>query len=196
MTPAMRNGDFSAVPTVLQDPLTRAGTPPNVTTSPYPGKSDSVQPLRQELAAPDEQVLPAAESARGNPALPLRNYQYLTKTPVDKNQFNQRIDFNESSKSQWFGRYSWTDELTVNPGLTLDGSTTVHPRQPVGGFQYRASSPPTKVNEARFGYNSLYNIIAPAVGRRGGCGCGDRRARSRSRTRIPGASRTSSSATI
>src|SRR5260221_921397 len=35
MTAEMRNGDFSAIPTVLQDPLTRVGTPPNVTTSPY-----------------------------------------------------------------------------------------------------------------------------------------------------------------
>src|SRR5882724_11876605 len=37
MTAAMRNGDFSAIPTVLQDPLSRAGTPPNVVTVPYPG---------------------------------------------------------------------------------------------------------------------------------------------------------------
>jgi len=43
------------------------------------------------------------------PVCPLNNYQYLTKTPVDKNQFNQRIDFNQSSKSQWFGRYSWNE---------------------------------------------------------------------------------------
>src|SRR5260370_5891978 len=37
MTAAMRAGDFSGVPTVLQDPLSRTGTPPNVTTIPYPG---------------------------------------------------------------------------------------------------------------------------------------------------------------
>src|SRR4029077_14838197 len=34
MTAAMRTGDFSAIPTVLQDPLMRVGTPPNVTTNP------------------------------------------------------------------------------------------------------------------------------------------------------------------
>src|SRR5258707_4965981 len=34
---AMRDGDFSGIPNILQDPLTRTGTPPNVTTSPYPG---------------------------------------------------------------------------------------------------------------------------------------------------------------
>jgi hypothetical protein len=36
MTAAMREGDFSQVPTVLQDPLTRAGVPPNVITVAYP----------------------------------------------------------------------------------------------------------------------------------------------------------------
>src|SRR5260370_16570653 len=35
MTTDMRNGDFSAIPTVLQDPLTRVGTPRNVRTLPY-----------------------------------------------------------------------------------------------------------------------------------------------------------------
>jgi len=38
------------------------------------------------------------------------NFLNPQKTPIDKVQFNQRIDFNESSNSQWFGRYSWTDE--------------------------------------------------------------------------------------
>ena len=55
--------------------------------------------------------------------MPNRNYQYTVNTPVDKDQFNQRIDFNENSNSQWVGRYSWTDELTVMPGLTTDGQT-------------------------------------------------------------------------
>src|SRR5260370_1600890 len=35
MTTDRRNGDFSAIPTGLQDPLPRGGTPPNVTTLPY-----------------------------------------------------------------------------------------------------------------------------------------------------------------
>jgi hypothetical protein len=158
MTAAMRGGDFSQVPTVLQDPLSRKGTPPNVTTSPYPGNQvpadrfDKASVLLMSKFFP----LPNLPNAAG---LPLRNYQYLTKTPVDKNQFNQRIDINESTKSQWFGRYSWTDELTINPGLTLDGSTTYTRASQwvVSNVRVFSSS---KVNEARFGYNSLYNSIA------------------------------------
>ncbi len=158
MTPAMRNGDFSLVSTVLQDPLSRAGTPPNVTTSPYPGNQvpsnrfDKASVLLIGKFFP----LPNLPATTG---LPLRNYQYLNKTPVDKNQFNQRIDFNEGSKSQWFGRYTWTDELTLNPGLTLDGSTTYTRASQWVASNVRVFSP-TKVNEARFGYNSLYNSIA------------------------------------
>lgn len=29
----------------------------------------------------------------------------VTSTPVDKDQFTGRIDFNENANSQWFGRY-------------------------------------------------------------------------------------------
>jgi hypothetical protein len=158
MTDAMRTGDFSQVPTVLQDPLSRTGTPPNVTTVPYPGNQipsnrfDKASVLLMTKFFP----LPNLPNA---PGLPLNNYQYLTKTPVDKTQFNQRIDFNESTKSQWFGRYSWTDELTVNPGLTVDGSTTYTRASQWVVSNVRVFSP-TKVNEARFGYNSLYNSIA------------------------------------
>ena len=49
MTPAMRNGDFSVVTTALQDPLTRSGYAAQRHVVAVPRKSDSVQPLRQEL---------------------------------------------------------------------------------------------------------------------------------------------------
>ena len=31
------------------------------------------------------------------------------------------MDFTESSKSQWFGRYSWGDENQLNEALKLNG---------------------------------------------------------------------------
>ncbi len=158
MTAAMRTGDFSQVPTVLQDPLSRTGTPPNVTTVPYPNNQIPSNRFDKASVLLMTKFFPLPNQPNG-PGLPLNNYQYLTKTPVDKNQFNQRIDFNESTKSQWFGRYSWTDELTLNPGLTVDGSTTYTRASQWVVSNVRVFSP-TKVNEARFGYNSLYNSIA------------------------------------
>src|SRR5207249_8663770 len=77
------------------------------------------------------------------------NLQTDHKTAIDKNQFNQRIDFNESSSSQWFGRFGWTDEFTVLPPLPLSG-TTIY----TNSKQYMLSNTrvlsATKVNEFRF----------------------------------------------
>src|SRR5260370_22288314 len=157
MTADMRNGDCSAIPTVLQDPLTRVGTPPNVTTLPYAvnnhipaSRIDKTSLfLMKFFPLPNQPVLPGA---------PNRNYQYTINTPVDKDQFNQRIDFNQNSKSQWFGRYSWTDELTISPGLTTDGKTLYTPASHWVLSNVRILSA-NKVNEARLGYHSLFNNL-------------------------------------
>jgi hypothetical protein len=91
--------------------------------------------------------------------LPLNNYQYVAKVPVDKNQVTERIDFNQSSSSQWFGRYSWTDESSLTPGITTDGQT-LYTRASQWVLSNIHIFSATKVNEARFGYNSLYNVIS------------------------------------
>jgi len=73
------------------------GTPPNVLTVPYPGNQvpqnriDKTSLLLMKFfPLPNQPVLPGT---------PIRNYQYTVNTPIDKDQFNQRIDFNESAKS-------------------------------------------------------------------------------------------------
>jgi hypothetical protein len=87
------------------------------------------------------------------------NYLYNARVPVDKNQVTEQIDFNQSQNSQWFGRYSWTDESTLTPGMTVDGSTLT-----TRASQWMLSNTRVisnnKVNEARFGYSSIYNVIA------------------------------------
>jgi hypothetical protein len=158
MTQAMRNGDFSAIPTALQDPLTRSGAFPNISSAPFAGNqipesrfdTNSVLLMKQFFPLPN---LPAT------PGAPLRNYQYSITTPVDKDQLTTRIDYNQSARSQWFGRFSWAEEYTVNPGLTTDGASTYDKARQAVISNTRILSP-TKANEARFGYNLLYNIIA------------------------------------
>src|SRR5437870_1198579 len=49
-----------------------------------------------------------------------RNYLSLQNNRTDKDQFNSRIDFVESAKSNWFGRFSWSDESIRNPRLYLN----------------------------------------------------------------------------
>ncbi len=45
------------------------------------------------------------------------NYQRVGSAPINKDQFISRMDFVESSKSQWSGRYSWGDENQANTGI-------------------------------------------------------------------------------
>jgi Carboxypeptidase regulatory-like domain/TonB dependent receptor len=157
LTQAMRNGDFSAIPTVLQDPLTRNGTFPNISSTPFPGNQIPASRFDKGSQLLMSKFFPAPNQPAA-PGLPNRNYEYLTKSPVDKNQVTERIDFNESSSSQWFGRYSWTDELLVTPGITTDGFSTYTRASQWVLSNVRIFSA-TKVNEARFGYNSLFNNI-------------------------------------
>ncbi len=158
LTPAMRNGDFSAIPTALQDPLSRTGTFPNIVSSPFPGNQIPANRFSAESQLLMSKFFPVPNQPAAS-GLPLRNYQYLSKTPVDKNGVTERIDFNESSKSQWFGRYSWTDESTVTPGITSDDGQTLYTRASQWVVSNVRTLSPTKVNEARFGYNSLFNNI-------------------------------------
>jgi hypothetical protein len=65
LTPAMRNGDFSVVPSPLQDPASRVGSAPNITSTPFPGNQNSAEPLRQKLFVAHEPVRPVAEPAPG-----------------------------------------------------------------------------------------------------------------------------------
>ena len=159
----MRNGDFSAVTTALQDPNTRVRTPNpsgsgfTVTSTPFANNqipANRISPGAKYLL---DSFAPLPNLAQTG--LPNRNYQYTAKTPVDKDQFTGRIDFNESANSQWFGRYSWTDELTVNPGVQLNG-TQLYTRASQWVLSNTRVFSSSKVNEFRFGYNSLFNNIS------------------------------------
>ncbi len=163
MTPAMRAGDFSAVPTPLQDPNTRVRTPNpsgsgfTVTSTPFPGNQIPAARISAGSKYLVDTFSPLPNIAQTG--LPNRNYQYLAKTPVDKDQFTGRIDFNENPNSQWFGRYSWTDELTITPGVQLNG-TGLYTRASQWMLSNTRVFSPSKVNEFRFGYNSLFNNIS------------------------------------
>jgi hypothetical protein len=162
----MRNGDFSSILAsgfVLQDPASRAGnTVAQVVASQAPFSGNIIPASR---ISPQSQLLlskwyPLPNLPQTTPGLPFRNYQYGLKIPVDKDTLTNRIDFNESAKSQWFGRYSWNEESTIlNTGqITVDGEN-LYTRASQWVLSNVRTFSPTKVNEARFGYNSLFNNI-------------------------------------
>jgi hypothetical protein len=156
MTPAMRNGDFSVVSTQLFDPFSTVKNGTVTTRTPLPGNKVSPTSISSGSKYLLDSFVPLPNIAQSG--LPNRNYQYTAKTPVDKDQFTGRIDFNQSSNSQWFGRYSWTDESSIIPGLLLNG-TPLYTRASQWVLANTRIVSPSKVNEIRFGYNSIYNNI-------------------------------------
>jgi len=143
-TAAMRAGDFSGLPTIY-DPLApgRTAFPNNIIPQGrfHPTSVDLLEFYR----AP-------------NVAGTTNNYQNSQKRVINKDQFIQRIDFNESSNSQWFGRYSYGDEQQIQPALWLNGSkliTTVH-QMMLSNTRVLSS---THVNELRLGYNYFFNSL-------------------------------------
>ena len=72
---------------------------------------------------------PLPNLTQSTTGLPYHNYQYGLTIPLDKDTLTNRIDFNESAKSQWFGRYSWNDESTLeNTGQITDDGETLYTR--------------------------------------------------------------------
>jgi hypothetical protein len=142
-TPAMFKGDFSALTTVIYDPTTKQPFPSNTIPT---ARLDPVS-LRL-LNYYNSSTLPGLTN----------NYTQFNSTPADRNGFVLRMDFVESGKSQWSGRYSWGDENSITTGLNIAGSKILTNYE-----QYAASNTrtftPNVVNEARYGYTRFYNSI-------------------------------------
>jgi hypothetical protein len=142
-TAAMFGGDFSGISNIIYDPSTKAPFPGNV----IPG--NRIDPISKKLLdyyAPANIATPKISS----------NYQRVGNAPINKDQFISRMDYVESAKSQWSGRYSWGDENQSNTGLTLDGTKTITNFEQYMGSNTRTFTPNT-VNEARFGYTRFFN---------------------------------------
>jgi hypothetical protein len=140
---AMRRGDFSQISAAIRDPRTGAPFPGNIIPEtrldPISVKMLEYYPLPNQPT-----------SALAN------NYLAVNKNHTDKDQINVRIDFTESSKSSWYGRYGWTDEGQFTGGIYLTGGTVDTRGQQALVDNTRVLSS-TLVNEIRFGYNKFYN---------------------------------------
>ena len=144
-TAAMFTGDFSATGKVIYDPTTK-----------LPFQNDRIPANRLDpVSAKLLSYFPAANVPGAGLS---NNYVRSDSAPVNRDGFVLRMDYVESSKSQWSGRYSWGSENQSTQGLTLDGSKII-----IGYEQYMGSNTrtfsPTLVNEARFGYTRFFNSI-------------------------------------
>ena len=149
-TAAMEHGDFSAASTVLYDPATGGTT--GATKTPFPGNiipTNRLDPISQKfLNYYAAASLPTAQN----------NYPFVVSSPTNRDGFTLRMDFVESSKSQWTGRYSWGDENQSSNGLGGIGSKILTNYEQYLGTNTRTLTP-SLVNEARFGYTRLFNSI-------------------------------------
>ena len=149
---AMRSGDFSAVATPLLDPATCTVTGSVRTCQPFPGNripANRIDPTSQQLL----EFYPEPNASGTE-----NNYIARQDRVIDRKQFTQRMDFVQSSNSNWMGRYGYSHDDEVTPALKLNGSkllNTVH--QLMIGNTYTLS--PRVLNEFRFGYNSFFNTF-------------------------------------
>src|SRR5437773_1173186 len=86
------------------------------------------------------------------------NYAQNNALPINRDGFVLRMDFVESAKSQWTGRYSWGDENQINQTINISGTKLLTNYEQYMGSNTRILSP-NIVNETRFGYSRFYNTI-------------------------------------
>lgn len=152
-TAAMQGGNFGGIANLIYDPSSRVRNPDGtVTATPFGNNTipaTSIDATSKKLL----EFYPAANLITSKLS---NNFQESQGRPINKDQFILRMDYIESSKSSWFGRYSWGDENQLTEGLHLDGSSILTNVEQYVGSNTRTISP-SLVTETRFGYTRFYN---------------------------------------
>ena len=156
-TADMRNGDFSGQSRAIFDPLSRVFNDAGVAVSATPF-AGSVLP-QSRLNAVSQRLLeffPAPTVPGNNLA---GNYARNARSTTDTTQFNQRIDWNESSKSNWFGRYSWGDDGLLSGAAVLTDSTQTVTKVRQAMISNTRILSSSLVNDARVSWNQFNNDL-------------------------------------
>jgi hypothetical protein len=150
-TAAMLNGDFSALPNVIYDPLTTAPNPSGGTfRTPFAG--NRIDPNRlSPQAAFFNKYLTTAPAPGGL-------YVFSRSTVVDQDQLTARIDQTVNTRHRAFFRYNLANNRLSEPGSTpaLDTADSNTRGQNYTG-SLTSTLRPTLLHEFRF--NLLYGLI-------------------------------------
>jgi len=155
-TMAMRQGNFTASPTIIYDPST-GNTATGAGRTPFPGQiipANRISPIFQQYMS----FLPA-------PTLPGFNNNIDIATDQTKNidAFDVKIDYVISAKDKMFVRYSLSHIDVINPGLYGPGlgiyggpsnngfDATGPSLNQSPGINYNHIFSPTLITEVRFG---------------------------------------------
>jgi len=143
-TTRMFGGDFSELlpSTIIYDPNTGL---------PFPGNIIPTNRL-------DPTSVKFLKYYNSSNVLGTNNFAQTSSQPLNRDAFVVRIDFNESSKSQWMGRYNRGNEDTSAQALNLAGTKVLtHYKQYTGSNTRTLTS--NLVNDLRFGYTSFFNSL-------------------------------------
>ena len=164
---AMRRGDFSELLAnlgainsqtgqrngIIVDPTKCSVVGSTRTCDPFPG---NIIPSNR-LDATAKQLLEFYPEPNNGTGGLVNNYLSLQDRSINKYQYTQRIDYQQTSMA-WMGRYSYGTEDEVMPALKLNGTKlATHVHQVALGNTWTLSS--NVVNEFRFGYNYFFNTF-------------------------------------
>jgi hypothetical protein len=153
-TKPMRGGDFSSLlpGNQLYNPATKTVVNGVPTGQAYQGNIiTNINPVSQLLLA----YLPTPTI---NTTELKNNYEAAENNPTNKYQFTGRIDWTQSQSSNWFFRYSWTNENALTSGIFENGDQILtNGDQGVLGYTHVFSS--NKVNDFHFGLNIFQNNV-------------------------------------
>jgi hypothetical protein len=131
-TDEMRNGIFPAGD-IIYDPATLQPFPNNTVPQPtWNAISTAVLPYIPQANRPGT----SHTSASGLPIAPTSNYLYTPRRTQSINQYNGRVDYNQSQKNSYFVRYTYSSNLVIGDGplaTNLNGSIIGFERANVGG---------------------------------------------------------------
>lgn len=156
-TAAQRLGDLSALKPVY-DPKTRAvGANGSITATPFAGNQIPASRIDSIAKTAMENYWPAA-NAPGS----VLNYLNTDPRRASSDQYMARIDFRQTDKVNWFGRWNLMKDFEYTPSAfpKQGSSTTTRPDQLVIGSTQLLR--PTLVNDVRFGWNRFDNKFVGA----------------------------------
>jgi hypothetical protein len=157
-TPQMFQGNFSQLANTIYNPTTIVTDASGNIISKQPFQNNIIPP--NMISSTSQQLLKYYNSST-LPGL-TNNYVQNNGSPFDRDGFVVRMDFVESAKSQWTGRYSWGDEVQSQQTINASGSKITTNYEQYLGSNTRILTP-NIVNEARFGYSRFYNALT-AIG--------------------------------
>jgi hypothetical protein len=157
-TAPLRDGNFAGLPTIY-DPTTRRQSGNTITATPFP--NNVIQQNR--MSSPAVKLLEFIPVPNVNVAGYNSNRQDSLARILDKDQFNQRIDFVESVKSNWYGRISWGTESQTQAAIGGTGNrVSTQPSQQV--ISNTRIFTPTMVNEFRATHVGFANSVTTLLG--------------------------------